>query len=237
MELKNSIVQNRADILIAQNQLQTLLNTRDTIFVDADQLIKRPLEMPQNGSAVAQNPYLKFLEQQIHVSRSETNLQQANRLPDFSAGYFNQSFRGVQNVNGIPQNFTGKDRFMGFQIGIGIPILPGGYKAKINASKIREQIAATNLQYQQTNLQGELQQLIHEYNKHKSALEYYEKSALAQADLIIQNAEKAFKGGEIAYLQYLQSMSVSIKIKSDYMQQLYLYNQSILDIENIIGKN
>ena len=237
MELKNSIVQNQADILIAQNRLQTLLNTRDNIFVDADQLIKRPLEIPQDSSAIAQNPYLKFLEQQIHVSRSETSLQQAKRLPDFSAGYFNQSFRGLQNVNGIPQNFNGKDRFMGFQIGIGIPILPGGNKAKINASKISEQIATTNLQYQQTNLLGELQQLIQEYNKHRSSLDYYEKSALAQADLIIQNAEKAFKGGEIAYLQYLQSMSVSIKIKSDYMQELYLYNQSVLDIENIIGKN
>ncbi len=236
MELKNSVVQNRADILIAQNQLQTLLNTSDHLLIDADRLVKRPLEIPRDSSALAQNPYLKFLEQEIHVRRGETRLQQAKRLPDFSAGYFNQSFRGIQNVSGVPQNFTGADRFTGFQVGIGIPILPGGNRAKINASKISEQIAATNLQYQQTNLQGELQQLIQEYNKHKSSLEYYEESALAQADLIINNAEKAFKGGEIAYLQYLQSMAVSIKIKTDYMQELYLYNQSVLDIENMIGK-
>jgi cobalt-zinc-cadmium resistance protein CzcA len=185
---------------------------------------------------LTQNPYLKFLEQEINVRRGETKLQQAKRLPDFTAGYFNQSFRGIQNVSGVPQNFTGADRFMGFQVGIGIPILPGGNRAKINASKISEQIAATNLQYQQTNLQGELRQLVQEYNKHKSSLDYYEKSALVQADLIIKNAEKAFKGGEIAYLQYLQSMSVSIKIKSDYMEELHLYNQSVLDLENIIGK-
>ncbi|OYZ58412.1 MAG: CusA/CzcA family heavy metal efflux RND transporter, partial [Sphingobacteriales bacterium 24-40-4] len=235
MELKNAIIQNQADILIAQNRLQTLLNTKERLSVD-DLLIKRPLEIPQDSSAIAQNPYLKFLEQEINVRRSETSLQQARRLPDFTAGYFNQSFQGLQNVNGIPQNFTRKDRFMGFQIGIGIPILPGGNKAKINASKISEQIAAANFQYHQTNLQGELQQLIQQYNKHNSALDYYEKSALAQADLIIQNAEKGFKGGEIAYLQYLQSMSISIKIKSDYMQELFLYNQSVLDIENIIGK-
>ncbi|MHB1179506.1 MAG: TolC family protein, partial [Daejeonella sp.] len=235
MELKNAILQNQADILIVQNRLQMLLNTKERLNVD-DLLIKRQLEIPQDSSAIAQNPYLKFLEQEINVRRSQTSLQQARRLPDFTAGYFNQSFQGLQNVNGIPQNFTRKDRFMGFQIGIGIPILPGGNKAKINASKISEQIAAANLQYRQTNLQGELQQLIQQYNKHKSALDYYEKSALAQADLIIQNAEKAFKGGEIAYLQYLQSMSISIKIKSDYMQELFLYNQSVLDIENIIGK-
>lgn len=235
MELKNAIIQNQADILIAQNRLQTLLNTKERLNVD-DRLVKRPLEIPQDSSAIAQNPYLKFLEQEINVRRSETSLQKAKRLPDFTAGYFNQSFQGLQNVNGIPQNFTRKDRFMGFQIGIGIPILPGGNKAKINASKISEQRAAANLQYQQTNLQGELQQLIQQYNKHNSALDYYEKSALAQAELIIQNADKAFKGGEIAYLQYLQSMSISIKIKSDYMQELFLYNQSVLDIENIIGK-
>ncbi|HQS50846.1 MAG TPA: CusA/CzcA family heavy metal efflux RND transporter, partial [Daejeonella sp.] len=151
MELKNAIIQNQADILIAQNRLQTLLNTKERLSVD-DLLIKRPLEIPQDSSAIAQNPYLKFLEQEINVRRSETSLQQARRLPDFTAGYFNQSFQGLQNVNGIPQNFTRKDRFMGFQIGIGIPILPGGNKAKINASKISEQIAAANFQYHQTNL-------------------------------------------------------------------------------------
>ncbi|MBC7745343.1 MAG: CusA/CzcA family heavy metal efflux RND transporter [Flavobacterium sp.] len=236
MELKNSIAQNQADILIARNQLQTLLNTNDNLDVVADRLVKLTLEIAQDSSALAQNPNLKFLEQEVNVRRGETKLHQAKRLPDFSTGYFNQSLRGVQNVNNIPQNFTGADRFTGFQIGIGIPILPGGNRAKINASKISEQIAAFNLQYQQTNLQGELKQLIQEHNKRKSSLDYYEKSALTQADLIINNAEKAFKGGEIAYLQYLQSMSVSIKIRTDYVLELYLYNQSVLDIENITGK-
>ena len=236
MEIKNKLLQNVADIAIAKAQLQTLLNTKENISIADDELVKREIEIPSDSNAVVQNPYLKYLKQQIEVNKSETKLQQSKRLPDFMLGYFNQSFVGEQTVTGVPQKFTRSDRFSGFQVGIAIPILPGGYKAKINASKINEQIATSNLEYQQTNMQGELQQLIQQYYKYKAAMLYYEQTALPQTDLIIKNAEKGFKSGEIAYIQYLQSLSLAVKIKSDYLDNLYLYNHSVLLIENLIGK-
>jgi cobalt-zinc-cadmium resistance protein CzcA len=79
-------------------------------------------------------------------------------------------------------------------------------------------------------------ELVQQYNKYKSTLDYYEQSALPQADLIIKNAEKGFKSGDIAYLQYLQSLSMTVKIKSDYIDNLYWYNQTIIEIESITGK-
>ncbi len=236
MEIRNRLAQNDADLAIAKLQLQTLLNIREDISVAEDELVKREIEIPTDSNTVAQNPYLKYLKQQIEVNKGETKLQQSKRLPDFMLGYFNQSFVGEQTVTGVPQNFTRSDRFSGFQIGVAIPILPGGYMAKVNASKINEQIAASNLEYQQTNLQGELQQLLQQHNKYKAALRYYEETALPQADLIIKNAEKGFKSGEIAYMQYLQSLSLAVSIKSDYLDNLYLYNQSVLVIESLFGK-
>ena len=81
-------------------------------------------------------------------------------LPDFFAGYFNQSFRGNQNVNGYDQKFTGLDRFHAVQVGIAVPIFPGGYKAKVNAAKINEQVATSKLEGEQKTLIGELNKLI-----------------------------------------------------------------------------
>jgi cobalt-zinc-cadmium resistance protein CzcA len=235
LELKNRIQQNKMDILIAQQQLKVLLNTRDNIAV-ADTLIAiREFQLPTDSTAIANNPSLKFLQQQIEINKKETGVQRAKRLPDFFAGYYNQSIRGIQNVNGFDQKFTGSYRFQAAQVGITLPILPGGYKAKIAAAKINEQIAATKLEYEQTNLNSQLTILLQQYYKHQSAVEYYEKTGLPQADLIIKNAEKGFKTGELPYIQYQQSLATALKIRTDYIDNVYQLNQAALAIESIIG--
>jgi len=178
---------------------------------------------------------LKYLQQQIEINKKETDVQRAKRLPDFIAGYTNQSFRGIQNVNGVNEKFTGSDRFNSFQVGVSIPLLPSGYKSKINAAKINEQIAASRLEYEQTVLNGQLNILLQQYYKHKSAVSYYETTALPQADIIIKNAEKGFGAGELTYVQYQQSLATALKIRTDYIESIYQYNQSTLAIESIVG--
>ncbi|UKT62731.1 CusA/CzcA family heavy metal efflux RND transporter [Pedobacter mucosus] len=236
MELKNSLMQNDAERAIAASQLQTLLGITENIVVNEDKLPREPTVSTTDTNSVASNPYLNYLLQQMKVRSRETAVQKAKLLPDLSVGYFNQSFNGVQIFDGIQQNFRGSDRFGGFQVGVGIPILPGGYKAKIKAAKVGEQIASTNLQYQKSIYQGALTQLLQQNTKHLNILKYYENGALKQAELIVKNANAGFKGGEIAYLQYLQSLSLALKIKYDYLDALYAYNQNRLEIEKVTGQ-
>ncbi|MGI8635910.1 MAG: TolC family protein [Segetibacter sp.] len=234
-EIKNRIQQNEMDIAIAQQQLQVLLNTKDVIMIADTSTVKRELQLPTDSTAIANNPTLKYLQQQIEINKMETDVQRAKRLPDFVVGYTNQSFRGFQNVNGVNEKFIGSDRFNSFQLGVAIPLLPGGYKAKINAAKINEQIAKTKLEYEQTVLTGQLNILLQQYYKHKSAVSYYEITALPQASLIIKNAEKGFRAGELTYVQYQQSLATALKIRTDYIESVYQYNQSTLAIESIVG--
>ena len=235
-EVKNKMQQNEIDILIAQQQLQVLLNTKKNIISADTSITIREIQLPAEESNVILNhPVLKYLQQQLEINSLETAVQRAKRLPDFLVGYTNQSFRGIQNVNGANEKFTGLDRFNSFQIGISIPLLPGGSKSKIAAAKINEQVAQENLSYEQTNLIGQLNILLKQYYKHKSALDYYKKIALPQADLIIKNGEKGFKAGELTYIQYQQSLTTALKIKTDYMESIYQYNQSTLAIESIIS--
>ena len=235
LELKNRMQQNEIDILIAQQQLQVLLNTKENITAADTSITKREIQLPADSSVIENNPMLKYLQQQIEINSRETDVQKAKRLPDFLIGYTNQTFRGIQNVNGVNEKFTGLDRFNSFQIGVAIPLLPGGSKFKVAAAKINEQVAQENLAYEQTNLAGQLKILLQQYYKHKSAIDYYEKTALPQADLIIRNAEKGFRAGELTYIQYQQSLATALKIKTDYIESIYQYNQSTLAIESIIG--
>jgi cobalt-zinc-cadmium resistance protein CzcA len=236
MEIKNLILQNVSDQNITKQQLQTLLNTNEPITSAEIAITKRLLNFSMaDSTTLIRNPVLQYLKQQIAVNQQQTLLERKKKLPDFTLGYTNQSFRGVQIAGGQQEIFTLSDRFSVLHAGISIPLLPGGYKATINAAKISEQIASAQLSYENTNLLGELKALLKEYDKNKSAVEYYEVTAMPQAKLITSQAQLGFKSGETSYTQFLQSISVANRIKSDYLDKLYLYNLTIQQIEILAG--
>ena len=72
--------------------------------------------------------------------------------------------------------------------------------------------------------------------KNKNTLDYYEKNALLNADLIIKQADKGFKSGEIGYVEYLQGLKSALAVKSGYLLGLNQYNQSVITLEFLLGK-
>ena len=232
MQVKNKLLQNQADLRIAKKQLQTLLNTKDDITIVENEMQPQVLEIIIQPELVQQSPLLAYLNQETKVSQQETKVRKNGLLPDLIFGYNSQTFVG-QNLNS--QTLTKSNRFSFFQAGIAIPILPGGQRAKIKEAKLNESIAQSQLELTKTTLLGELENLYQEYLKHQSTLKYYQDEALPQANLIIENSEKSFKGGDVSYTQYLQNLTLATTIQAEYLNTLWQYNQSIITIKTVIG--
>lgn len=235
MQIKNKIDQNNADLEIVKKQLQTLLNTQDNIIIDDSALVPRNLVLPSDSNSLAQSPLIQYLQQELKVNQQQTKVEKNRMLPDIILGYSSQTYKGIQNINGANREFTGSDRFSFYQLGLAIPIFPGGHRSKINAAKINENIAQSQIALTKTTLQGELQKLVQQYYKLQNTVNYYQKQALPQAELIIDNSEKGFKSGDISYIQHFQNLTLAINIQSEYLDNLYQYNQSIISIETLLG--
>ena len=236
MEARNQVLQNNADIGIAIAELQTLLNTQQPVTAADDSLAKRTLNLSlADSSTLDKNPMLRYLGLQIVLNQQQLTVERQKKLPDLLLGYTNQSFRGVQLATGTQEVFSLSDRFHVFHAGISIPLLPGGYKSSVNAARISGQIAAAQLDYERTNLSGELNALVQEFGKSRAALDYYEQTALPQAALITTQARQGFSSGETSYTQLLQSISVATKIRTEYLDKLYLYNLTVHQIEALLG--
>jgi len=78
--------------------------------------------------------------------------------------------------------------------------------------------------------------LLEEYSKYNNSVEYYEKQAVPEADLIIEQAGKSYKAGAMDYLDYVLSLNRALDIKQNYLDALNNYNQTIINIEFITGK-
>ncbi len=226
VEIKTMINQVRSDIIIYKQQLQVLIGETSPINIADMPLGKIDFSFQPDSAAMASNPALAMMKQEVAISKKETLVERLQLMPDVSVGYFNQSNKDLDNAS----------RFTGVQAGIAIPLFFGSQTAKIQAAKIQEKIAQSNLDYYHTVVNGEFQTLWQQYLQYKTNIDYYESTALPQATLIIKQSGKSYMAGDIDYFEYSLNLDKALEIKSNYLLALNGYNQSIVAIDKILGK-
>ncbi len=236
MEIKNQLQQIQADKAILARQLQTLLNTKSQL-IPADTVLKQiNFQQISTENSLAENPSLGYSNQQVAVSRIEKQLEVSRSLPDFSVGYFSQTMKGEQEVNGVARSFSPGDRFNGIQAGIAIPLWYSPFAAKIKAAKLKEQVASTDAEQYSKTLESNYQSLIDQYQKYLKSIAYYEKQSIPEANLIIDQATQSYKAGALDYLDYVHSLGRALTIRQNYLDELNNCNQTVINLEYLSGK-
>jgi heavy metal efflux system protein len=236
LEIKNQLHQNSSDIGIYARNFRTLLNT-EMILLPADTVLRKAGNPPDSiSSGIGQNPSLGFVQQQVEISRREKELELSRMMPDLSFGYFSQTIKGIQDVNNVPITFGSGDRFNGIQAGISLPIWIAPHASKVKAARINEEIAASDAEYYSKYLTSEYKSLLDEYTKYAGSVQFYEKQAVPEADLIIDQSSRSYKAGALDYLEYVLSLNRALEIKQNYLNALDDFNQTIINIEFITGK-
>jgi cobalt-zinc-cadmium resistance protein CzcA len=236
MEVKNQLQQINSDVTMYEQKLQTLVNSSTKISITDTAFCRINFSPKLENSTISSNPSGEFMLQQVKISKYEIQLERSQMLPDFSIGYFSQTMQGVQDINGVSQTFGIGDRFTGIQAGIAIPLFFAPYSSKTKAAKINEQIAQTNAEYYQKSILGSYQELLSEYTKYNTSLDYYETQAISEADFIIEQSTRSYKAGAMDYIDYAQNLNRAVEIKQNYLDALNNYNQTIINIEFITGK-
>ncbi len=231
-EVRNSLDQVNGDINIANVKLQTLLATSESVSIPLEtRLEKHVIEIPQNVSG---SPKLAALKQLVAIRDANVSVLKAQRAPDFTIGYRNQSLITPEE-NVIP-SYNAGDRFNIIQAGIEIPIFGKYYKSRIEAAKLEKEMTSLDADYKSKLLESELNQAIQSFDKQKLTVAYFEDNALSTANLLLRNAQIAFKEGDINYVEYVQAISLASTIRIGYLDAIHQYNQAAITIEWLAGK-
>lgn len=236
LEVKNLLQQVTSDLDIYLHKLKTLMNSA-VEYIPADTILRRvQFEQVTDSLALSANPTIGYMQQQVNVSRMEKKVERSRALPEFSVGYFSQTIQGVQDVNGVQRSFGAGDRFNGIQAGVSIPLWFVPYASKVKAARLKEKIAQTDADYYLKTVAGNYRELMGEFVKYSASIEYYEKQAAPEADMIIEQATQSYKAGAMDYLDYVQNLNRALAIKQNYLDALNSYNQTVINIEFITGK-
>lgn len=227
------VQQNEAAIAEGQFTLQNLMNVDDAVEIETPKLeMKSAMEVSNTTDMnVSKNPLVSYYKQQIDVAENERKVASAKRLPDITLGYFNQSFIGTGDAGTI---YDAGDRFTGVQLGLSIPLWAKPHTAKITAAKIYKQETEAQLEVIENQTKSKLQSLFTELQKNLKNIEYYRKSGLPQSDVLFKTAQRGFEEGEIGYIEYIQGLNRALTIQVTYLDFLNQYNQTLINIEQLI---
>ena len=224
------------DVVVYQQQLQRWLGTAEPSTIVSDAPV---LNLSANYSIVVieQNPLLAYFQQQIKVAEANKSVEKNRLLPNISLGYFNQTLIGSQNINGTEQYFGSDKRFTGFSVGLAFPLWFSPQQGKIQAAGIESKIVQAEYQNTKNELTASFNQLLQQYKQAKQGLDYYQQQGLKQANAQLHIAEKAYRAGEIGYVEYLQGITQAINIKEQYLIAFNQLNQIIIQLQFISGGN
>jgi cobalt-zinc-cadmium resistance protein CzcA len=228
---------NRLDMLMAQskhhqvkvqlNQLQYDLDMAieklaavmhyDTLFVvTLVELEMLDPDLPATGD----DPGFKYMQNAILLQEAAQRVEKNRLMPDLNLSYFNGTNR-----------YPDARRYQGFEVGVGIPLFFSEQRARVKAGHFAIE-AAVNMQANYIRVYDHKRSaMMTELDKYREAIDYYNSVGKALSSELIKTARISMDAGEIDLFRFVQILDSAIEIEIAYLDDLYLYNKKVIEIE------
>jgi outer membrane protein, heavy metal efflux system len=217
--------QAQADLQSLLAQLQLYTGLQEPLAVAplqkaASQEIGIPYVL--DTASLRNNIRLEYYSRVEAINRRTLKLERQRLLPGITFGYLNQG----------PLNTP---LYYRFRAGITVPLWFWQYSGNIRAAKLGVQIAHQQYLARQQELSAELLQARNDLFKSLSVLQYYESTALLQAQTIIAASQRYFQSGETEYTMHLRTMGDAYAIQRAHLDAIRDYNMAAIRLNYLNG--
>jgi cobalt-zinc-cadmium resistance protein CzcA len=226
------LAQLRGDVETTQMRFKLLLNSTSN-FVPVENGLNTDFSFPIGNEAITTHPGILALKQQNEISLAKTRLEKSKMLPNLNLAYSTMSMKGAGSDN---VNYNSSIQFNSLQFGIGLPLFFGSQKAKINSSRTQELISENNYQVGLQEMMTAYETALKRYEVVKQTLNYFETTAVPDADTIVMTANQLFSAGEINYLEWTMLVNSAASIRSNYADALRDFNLIVNELNFLNSK-
>lgn len=225
-EVKYQLDQVKSKLRTARVHMSLLTgNPSDTTITAGDEFTKVSLSnnVLYSDEAYAGNPLTKYYDQNKRLQHLQLKQNQSYWFPSLIVGYLNQ---GASNS---PMQYR-------MRYGFTFPLWFWTNSSQVKAARKNVNIADQQVVLNQYDLKGNYTQALSELRQYTEALNYFEQTALPQAQEISKTAKEGYRLGSIGYYNYLLNLQQVIKIRLGYLEALKNYNQAIFTIQYLRGE-
>jgi cobalt-zinc-cadmium resistance protein CzcA len=217
LQISNKLQQAESDYAIALQKLNLWLAT-DIFYSVPDVFEESEVVVLRLGANLERHPELELSQRRIDEAEANYDAARAELLPKL-------------NLQGGLQQVNGDSGFYTYQAGISVPLFSGTQRSQAKAAKIDSEMARTNADYTQRQLQSEFQQAVQAYQKWQTSWQFYKDEALPLAEEQRKGALLAYKEGAVDYSAFTQIIRDAINTEMDALDALDNYLDALFELQ------
>ena len=214
-DLHTRILQAREEMELASRRFAWACYADSPVVPNDSSLAVLPLSVQDRSLSAA---HLNYFASQVQEKKSELRIERSKFFPEFSVGYVRQK---IAPLNGLSS----------WMVGVSFPILFFPQRSRSKQAKVNLQIAEWQAEQNRVQLNNQVEELYRRARQQQESLDYYSKAALKEAEALQQSALLRFKESEINITDFVQNLNASREIRKNYIETVYAYNVSVLEIE------
>lgn len=233
--------ENKMEVLAAHNELETarlllsrLVGSVKTVEPKEDALL--PLDWKQTSYNYSQTPDGQYSADRLKVSDQAVRVAKNGFAPSLSLSLRNQLVISSWNPYDQDRSRFDGGNFMGFEVGVGIPLFYGATRAKVKAARKEREMIALEIKEQEQLRQQEYLSALSRMNAAYVRYTYYNEEGRERSDKMAEQGLLEYSQGEISYLEYMNVMQESIDLRLKRASALNDYNQCVLVMEKLCGR-
>lgn len=161
----------------------------------------------------AKDPAIAAMKADAEVQKSLLKVEKRSLLLGFTLGYSHEWEMG--------------DRFNGFSVAVSLPFITGNKKVKasrlqVRASEMQQEMELIRLS---AAMSGDYEKAL----QYRELLDQYEDIMNDNSDFEL--LKKAFDGGQINFLTYMQELNYFLAARRDFLETLYNYNCALARLQ------
>ncbi|EIA07355.1 cobalt-zinc-cadmium resistance protein CzcA [Flavobacterium frigoris PS1] len=224
-QIKIQLQELQSDYKIRQTQFKYLLND-DKDFMPVWDKFKMTFDEKLDENAIENQPSIKLKEQEVKINEAEIAVEKSKKMPELIGGVYWQTFKtntAFQNsYNGVYGQF-----------GLALPLFNSSINNRKKALATKTQIAENNMGFEKLKLQNQYHNVLQEYQKNKTTIDYYETKTLKSVDIVTKAANDKFNNGDINYLEWVMLINQNTQIQSNYIEVVRKLNNSIIELNSL----
>ncbi len=234
MDNRYELLQARNDFATLQKQMMSLMNVAEPMLPAESRLEALKLDVSEfNFSNTVEGQYA---QDKIAVADRAVTLAKNGFAPSLSLSLRDQLVISSWNPYHQDRSRFSGGNFMGFEVGIGVPLFFGATKAKVRAAKRDREMADLAMRQDEAQRRQEYYVLLNKLSVAREKMDYYNGDGYSQVNEMARLAETEYENGEITYIEFANVLDESVSHAMKRAAAISDYNNVVISLLQANGE-
>ncbi len=233
-ESQLDLIQAESEVEAARLQLMQTLGTDEPVAPADETLTAVSYALPTYN--YPQSAEGRLTSDRLEAAERQVSVEKGGYAPTLSLSLRNQMVISAWNPYHQDRSRFDGGNFMGFEVGVGIPLFYGATKARVKAAKAEREQLQLQAGAEARRRETEYRTLLNQCEAARQRMAFYTKDGRLWNDELVRLATAEYEQGEMGYVEYVGILRDEIAVHQKCAAAINDYNQAVIRLQRLCGK-